>query len=231
MAIVFSQAAGGSFGSSPNTTSITINVGDTVVVTVTNNSSVAVSTVADSGGSTYVQRGTTAKNGTLWTEIWSTSAGGAIASTSVTVTMASSVFNAYSIMTYTGALALGTTATPTTGSSTASSIILTTQDANNFVVAGMGCGTTLSATWSASVGNLRTSQASSHTTGALGTAGMDNTATSATSVTNTATLSQSDPWAATALELRSVSAVVAVFEDDSFKQYQPLPNLVTTVFS
>lgn len=212
MAIVFSH--GGSNTASASTSvvvTVTVNAGDTVVVVSSATTLVAVSSVADSGGSTYTKRGLTGDNGVvLQTEIWSTEANGAKASTTVTINYGSAVLVAASVATYTGVDDLGKTATPASGSSSAPSVAITTQDSNNFVVAGMGI-TTIAAgsnTWSATTGNLRTNQAAS--TLVPGAAIMDNTAAGVGSVTCTAALSQSTTWNALALELRSVEAAIAI---------------------
>ncbi len=203
--IVFSKAASNQkqdgFGAALTVT-VTINAGDTVIVCATGGN--GVSSITDTGGSTYTKRGSTATNGA---ELWSTSAGGALASTSVTVNFNSVAAASASVSTYTGVQALGAIATPTSGTSTAPSISLTTQDDKNVVASGMGNALTAASGWSESVGKLRTSIPS--TTTARGSAVMDNTSPTPASVTCTATLSASVAWDATAIELRSTTGGAA----------------------
>jgi hypothetical protein len=99
-----------------------------------------------------------------------------------------------------GVVAIGTNDTAS-GTSTAPSIALTTQDANNFVVSGFTF--VGNKTWTADTGNLRDNYDGGGSQGQSASAVVDNTAASATSVTTSATLSGSDSWAAIAIELRS----------------------------
>jgi hypothetical protein len=99
---------------------------------------------------------------------------------------------------YTGVAAIGTTNTAT-GSSTAPSVALTTQDANNYVVT--MCAFIGNTSWAANVGNLR----DNYDGGAVGQASIaaiDNTG-AAGSITTSATLGGSQAWACAAVELRS----------------------------
>jgi hypothetical protein len=101
---------------------------------------------------------------------------------------------------YTGVVAIGTNDT-SSGTSTAPSIALTTQDADNFVVSGFAF--LGNKTWTADVGNLRNNYDGGGSNGQNATAVVDNTDASATSITTSATISSSDSWAAIAIELRS----------------------------
>jgi hypothetical protein len=104
-----------------------------------------------------------------------------------------------------GVLAIGTTATAnnTTANPT---ISLTTQDANNYVIAGFGL---VGATVPTSLtGTLRGTTASAGSNPVV-SASTDNTAASASSVTNAITRAAA-VWAAAAIELRSVSPSGAV---------------------
>jgi hypothetical protein len=107
---------------------------------------------------------------------------------------------------YTGVAAIGTNDTAS-GTSTAPSIALTTQDPDNFVVSGFAF--IGSQTWTADTGNLRDNYDGSEIGGQQATAVVDNTAASASSVTTSATLSGSDSWAAIAIELRSTLGAAA----------------------
>ena len=120
--------------------------------------------------------------------------------TTITINFASSTKNTCAVVEYSGALEVGLKNTGS-GSSTGPTVAITTEDANNFVVAGMAIVGT--ETWAASVGNLRQSQpgASASTPGGAVT---DNTAVSPGAVTNTTTLSSSGAWVAHAVELRTV---------------------------
>ncbi len=195
------------FNAASGTVTRTQTAGDDVVVTVAIRTTTStVSSVTDTGSSTYAARGPGINNGTVARmEIWS--ARNAAASTSVTVNLGASSKFVACVGEYSGVAALGATSTAT-GATTTPTIALTTQDANNFVVAGFAAQGT--ATFSANVGALR---GSTNTTGGsastnIGGALNDNGAATASSVTNTATLSASNSWAAEALELRSTTGAV-----------------------
>ncbi len=178
--------------------------GNLVIVHVALNNSTAetVSSVSDSGGSSYSQIIGFTGPSTARSELWSTTVSGSKASTSVTVNLsAASDKFVIDVGEYSGVAALGVTATgqQTTANPT---ISLTTQDNNNWMVVGFsGNGTNA---FSASVGNLR---ANAHTTGGTGNEGgaeMDNTSATPASVTCTATNADT-AWAKTAVELRTVA--------------------------
>jgi len=111
--------------------------------------------------------------------------------------------SALDVQCYLGVDSIGISDTAT-GSGTAPSISLTTQDANNFVVSGFGFAATEAAAFTADVGNLRHNY-DGNGAGNAGIGVVDNTAASASSVTTSATLSSSQVWGAVALELRSTS--------------------------
>jgi hypothetical protein len=226
MAIAFSQV-GTRQGASPTSDVITIAAGVTVVVTITLNAD-SVSTVTDDGGSIYSRKSAITNADTFTvTELWSTIAGGAKAATTILVTSKGGGSMGVAAATYTGVVAVGIVAIPTQGSSTAPSISLTTQDANNFIVAGMGSRASVTSTWAAATGNLRGSLGGG--LGNSGTAIMDNTRATVGSVTCAATLSATGPWNATAIELKTVAA--KVFEDDPWKPAkQNLPEPIITVW-
>ena len=202
MAINYSNS--GSVDGVTSTTAVitlTIHTGDTVVVEATNNTNEVITNVQDTGGSIYTKRGASATNGVLTGELWTTAAGAALASTSVTITYATTTHSGASAETYTGVVALGNIATPTTGTSANPSISLNTQDLNNIVASGIGAGPSAN-TWAAATGNLRTSIVGTATH--MESAGVDNTSVTPASVTCSATLSGSEAWVAFAIELRTL---------------------------
>ncbi len=190
-------AGNGSNSASSLVITITVTAGHTIVVSAGNDSSLTVSSVTDSGGSTYTQRATIA-NGADRSEIWSTAAGGAVAGTSITVTFSGTGAVGASASDYSGVQALGTTGT-NTGTSTVPTISLTTQDNSNAVVAGFQAHGGVPA--AQTTGALRDEREFFSPLEAL----VDNCAASPSSVTDAITLTSSQAWAATALELRSTT--------------------------
>ena len=173
---------------------------------------VAVSNVTDNatGGSSVYSLLAGPQTNTVTSTCWGTAAGGVKAGvTTITITFASSTRNTCSLVEYSGVKDFGTTVTGT-GSSTTPFAALTTQDANNFLVAGLTRQGT--STWSANTGSLRDSQTGAGTT-TPGQGTVDNTVASPGSVTCRATISSSGAWAAAGIELRSV---LPPFEDDSY---------------
>jgi hypothetical protein len=196
-----------SSGASSISPGATIPVGSTIVVGIVQNSAVTIASVTDSGGNSYVLKvSNTTQDANGPVQIWVCASSTAQLTTGSTITPKTSSGNStstVSVVGYSGVLRIGITATNSSSTATTHpTISLTTQDANNFVVAVMSSGTAAVTTWAASVGNLRTS------TSALGRSQgvMDNTAASATSVTCTATTGRSNPYDCSAVELRSTSA-------------------------
>lgn len=202
MAIAFGRSAALSdSGTTPiGPQAITINAGETVVVHVTfNPTTCAVTGVSDSGGSVYTKRGEFVQASSIKIETWSTAAGGAVASTTVSVAFSGTSTDSGIIpAAYTGVLGIGAY-TSNGGTGANPSLAITTQDANNFVAAGYG--SLSGGALTAGTGNLRQSDADI----SIQQAFVDNTAASATSVTCSITLSAA-AWAGGALELRSVAA-------------------------
>lgn len=97
-------------------------------------------TVVDTGGSAYAQRaGPIQSAANQRTEVWSTGVGGVLASSTITITLAgdvNSTFLSAEVEELSGVLALGNTNTATSTSATAS-VAVTSQNANNWVLAGM----------------------------------------------------------------------------------------------
>ena len=172
--------------------------GNTVVVVVSIRTTTAsVTSITDSGGSTYTVRATS-QGTAVRSEIWSTAANASLNSTTITVNILASVSWSAAAASYSGAGALGIT---NTGAGTSNpSISLATQDNNNWVVAGFATRGRRAAR--SGTGNLRQSVASTSGTNA-GVALTDNTAASPSSVTNSVTSGAADS-AMTALELRTV---------------------------
>ena len=130
------------------------------------------------------------------------------ASTTVTVTLAAGSEVVCAVAQYSGVGALGLTNT-NSGTGTAPTVSVTTQDNNNWVVAGFAHeGAT--GTLSAQTGTLRQVKVTSGSSvkGAL----TDNTSATPASVTNAVTATQTGTnWAAAALELRTKSTDTIIF--------------------
>jgi hypothetical protein len=173
-----------------------------VMIAIRTNTS-TVSSVTDSGGSSYSQCSGCALNNNAREEIWTTAVNSSIASTTVTVNLSAGSKFVMSVEEYSGAAALGKTATASLSSANPS-ISLTTQDNNNFVTVGFaGQGVS---TFTASTGNLRANSVTSggSSSANVGGAACDNTAASPSSVTCTVTNADVN-WACVALELRTVA--------------------------
>ena len=141
------------------------------------------------------------------TEIWSAKVASG-ASTTVTVNLAAGSEVVCAVAQYSGVGALGLTNT-NSGTGTAPTVSVTTQDNNNWVVAGFAHeGAT--GTLSAQTGTLRQVKVTSGSSvkGAL----TDNTSATPASVTNAVTATQTGTnWAAAALELRTKSTDTIIF--------------------
>src|SRR5438876_5879886 len=187
-----------------------VTAGNTNIVVVAlrqSGGAAPVSTISD-GASTYSREVYMDNAGNARTEIWSAKVA-AGASTTVTVNLAAGSEVVCAVAQYSGVGALGRTST-NSGSGTAPTVSVTTQDNNNWVVAGFAHqGAT--GTLSANQGNLRqvkvTTGASYWVKGAL----TDNTSATPASVTNSVTATQSTNWAAAALELRTKSTDTIIF--------------------
>jgi len=101
-------------------------------------------------GSTSSSISSITDNGSVWTfragvnggtavrsEIWSTTAGGSVASTSFTITLSGPTPASCAIEEYSGVLSIGATATSTDASGTMS-VSITAPEANDYIVAGLG---------------------------------------------------------------------------------------------
>lgn len=185
--------------------------GDTHVVIgcvdrVTGTGGQIISAIADSGGtSSYtLQDSLTSTGDTSHLEIWSTAAGAGTAANGVKITLSANVYGAFFVGDYAGALRLGRTQ-QSGGRGTAFDDSLTTQDANNAVVAGLCGGRSNTATLSAGTGNLR-QYYNGVTINYLTTGLVDDTASTASLVKTTATSSVAQRWIGDAIELRATAA-------------------------
>lgn len=197
------------FSLSPNAT---IPVGSTVVVGLQEVLANNITSVTDSGGNSYVQEvNNTTFDSVASVQIWvcASSTAQLVGGTDlVTVKATTASAGVLCVLGYSGVQAIGTTAINSSSiGSTSPTISLTTQDANNFVVAVLAVGG-VRQTWSANTGNLR---ASFRLTGGRNMAVVDNTAASPSSVTCSATISSSNPWDCAAVELRSTTGVTVIF--------------------
>lgn len=191
---------------------------------------VHVSSVTDSGGSTYVLRGacnsckSCVVNGTVdgplgiipislrqpvgyltaQSELWSTSATGGLASTSITVTMSGTTTDGLFafVSEYSGVTSLGTVEVKVDRNNNPN-VPVTTEDANNFTVAVFGVEDSVTIT--ANTGTLRQTQ----TAGTIGYAGafVDRSIAGAgIGNNNSVNLPWSRQWASVGMELRTGSA-------------------------
>ncbi len=190
-------AAGNSSASASSLVITIATTGGHTAVVTSMADNLTITSITDSGGSTYAQRASIA-NGFTRSEIWSTGAGAAVASTSITVNYSAAGIVRASAADYSGVQGLGTTGT-NTGTSTTPTISLTTQDANNAVAAGFASALFVQ---TQNTGSLRDAQLDRE-------ALVDNCAASPSSVTDAVSISSSQAWAATALELRSTTGGAA----------------------
>jgi len=139
------------------------------------------------------------------TSSWSTAVSGTLSATTITVTFPNTDTAEKTAICgdYSGALSLGTHHQTTSSTNTASSCTdsLTTQDSNNFVVAGCyaRCGGACSMT--ALTGNLRGTLNNGAVNAEIGL--NDNTSASAGSVTNAITIAAASNFAELSVELRT----------------------------
>ena len=195
--------------SAPTSLSIGYNSGNNntiVAVCALGSTTSSISSITDSGSTWALQA--FANNGTaVRSEIWSTSAGGSVASTSFTVNISGGTPTSCALEEYSGVLSLGKTATAQ-GTSGIWSVTLTTQDANNYVAAGIGANSYYG--YSNPTGSLRQSGVITSNSGSnyVEMALFDKAGATASPVTN-GVITSPAPWAALALELRSVNVGIA----------------------
>jgi hypothetical protein len=198
-------------GSSLTPTSLKINYSssnnNTVIAVCALGSALSsISSITD-GGSPWTFQAAVNNGTAVRSEIWSTSAGGSVASTSFTVNISGGAPTSCALEEYSGVLALGKTAT-NQGTSGAWSIGLTTQDPNNYVAAGIGANSFYG--YSKPVGTIEQSGGITGNTGVnyVEVGLLDSTAATPSTVTSGVSTAPA-PWAAVALELRSVSPAAA----------------------
>lgn len=195
-----SAALSGS-GATPRVVTIATLAGDTIFVHATfNASAAAVTGVTDTGGSVYTKVGEVTQ-GALKIETWRTGVGAALASSSVSVAFSGAPTDmGVQIECYTGVVSIGNyfTAQGATGAATITAAI---QDANGYLVAGIGGlnGTTLFTT---SAGTQRSNDG-----GAVNIIQdlVDATSASPGNVSCSTSAPTTTPWAIGALELRPVA--------------------------
>lgn len=207
MAIAFSTVAGHANASNTNAPTITVNIGDCVVVMAAiTASSMTVSSVADTGSNTYTKQATSSNGSTLPDiELWTTIA--TAGATSVTVTFSTSGNNGVAVATYTGVAAIGSAFTNTGSSTTIDSGTQTVSSASDFLVAMLA--EAASQTMTAQNGTLRGQQAVNASTGRIGV--VDNTGS--TSLDCSVTLGVSEVWAAISVDLKASATTFKPEED------------------
>jgi hypothetical protein len=183
-----------SAGANVTTLSVTYSptAGDTVVLFFITNNTIAGLVVKDSAGNTLTQSTAIGFSGNFTCWYQNNSPAGI---TGYTATWTNAVNAGIAVEEYSGA-AGGVNATnnaTAAATSATASVADTIMQANNFIVAGMASGQTLTAT----VGTQRQQV----TAGAARVTLQDNTSASVASVTNTATQPSSSAWACIAVEL------------------------------
>lgn len=206
------------------TLTFTLNAGETGVLgfSLPGNGGTLTSyaVVSISGGGTWTKQAQSRNTATLPedVEVWTTGVGAAVAATSLTITWTRGDSTAPAVITaeaYSGVAAIGNTAVANiTTATTTPSVSLTTQDADNYVVAAFCYGSTSSAAAAtANTGNLR-NQGNDGTANAVDTLGVlnDNTAATASAVLNRIT-GLSRTWQVAAVELRSTTGASSLVDD------------------
>jgi hypothetical protein len=194
---------------SSNTCQVTlpsVTAGNTIVVVATmSTTAVSVGSITDTSGSFYTKHYYIGVTGAEL-EIWAATAAGTGGTITVTLAAGATASQVCIASQYSGVGVVGAH-TAATGSSKTASVSLTTAtgDTNNWIVAGFAAAS--STTPTSSVGTLRQATAlSAPLSGALsdnvGSGSVTNTVTIATTSTN---------WAATAIELRTVTVDTIVF--------------------
>ena len=176
--------------------------GNTVVaVCALGNVSSTISSITDSG-STWSLRAAVNNGTAVRSEIWSTTAGGSVASSSFTVNVSGGSPLSCALEEYSGVLSIGATNT-NEATSGAASVSLTTQDSNDYIVAGFGA--------NSYNGYTVTSGALAQFAGVTSNSGGDyvemtmcDMAVPAATTVACAAAAGSSPWAAPALALRSI---------------------------
>ncbi len=189
------------------TANVVINPGDTVIVMVAAGGYTfpTITSLTDSGGNTgYAQLANTSYGDTAQLFVWGALNVSNSAST-LTVTFNHAMPSiAVEVVTYTGVLGFGQVAI-NRGQWNQVGVALTTQNPNNVVVMGVSQNVPGLSTYSPNIGGLRDSGSfvSASLVGPLAFAVTDNSATTATTVTNKVTCSNPGGWVAAGVELIS----------------------------
>ena len=201
--ITFVQTASNS-ATSGTTVAVTITTtGGNQLVLCSFSVTVHISSIS-SANSWAQQSGVQQGSGT--TECWTPTVLSSTAETSITVTYNSTIVDSAVIVgEYSGALSYGLTNTASNASTTTQTISITTQDNNNFVVAGLGIPT--SATVTIQTGTERAFKA-------VGAADqlwlVDNTSSTPASVTCSTTTAAVHAYGAAAIELRTTTGAALI---------------------
>lgn len=176
--------------------------GNTVAITCAlGSASGSIKTITDTGGSVWSRRVSATETG-VDSEIWTTLAGGSKASSTFTVTPANPTPMSCALEEYSGVMALGSTAT-NSGNSGSATVTIMTQDADNFVIAAISVGSYNGQ--SVTTGSIRQNGGltGNNTGNLVGNTLTDNSAATASKVTCANGFGH-EPWAVAAVEFRSV---------------------------
>ena len=203
---MISQVGGGhnTTGGSNAPTSLSIayasSNGNTIVaVCALGKTSASISSITD-GGSAWAFRAYAASGTAVRSEIWSTSAGGSVASKSFTINIPGGAPASCALEEYSGVQVIGPAAT-SQGTSGAISVSLTTQEANDYVVAGLGANSYSGYNITNGISRQSAGLTSNSSNNYVEMDLCDNKAATASSVA-CLSVSAPAPWAAPALELR-----------------------------
>jgi hypothetical protein len=174
--------------------------GNTIVAACAlGNTSSSISSITD-GGSAWAFRAYASNGTSVRSEIWSTSAGGSVASSSFTINISGGAPASCALEEYSGVQIIGTTAT-NEGTSGTISVSLTTQEANDYIVAGLGTNSYSGYNITNGVSRQSAGLTSNSSNNYVEMDLCDNKAPAAGSVA-CLSVSAPAPWAAPALELR-----------------------------
>jgi hypothetical protein len=195
-------------GTAPAPASLTISysskAGNTIVISCAlGSTSSTIKSIADTGGSAWSRKVSATEAGVA-SETWTTTAGGSKASTAFTITPSMASPMSCALEEYSGVLGFGATAS-NSGNSGPGTITITTQDADNFVVASISVGSYNSQ--NPATGTLRQNGGlTGNKAGNLvGNTLTDNTGPANSKVTCANNFGR-EAWAAAAIELRSIRA-------------------------
>lgn len=195
---VNNTSAGTSLAFSANTST----TGQAIVVAIAIlSSSVTVSSVTDTSGTTYSRLAAITNSSGVRVELWGNANITGHSSNVITVNLSGSALASASYEEYSGVTAFGHTSSGSTGGNLYPQDNVATQDASNWAVTGAAIasssGDTLTATW----GTIRQSIIPALTT--AGSALLDATSLYTSMLTNLVRISSSRVWAAASVELRT----------------------------